>query len=203
MFRAWLLLLSMSVGATEAPFWKSKEKAVERIQNGEILVAVTSNSPQKSSPKNHLRILGGGHVGAPVEFVVKQALDFENAAKISEHIKSAKYDAAARTLEIGVGAFGHTGKMKLAIATSPQDKPRSIEFTVIEGSMKGLKGKFDFAEVPGKSPQTEVGIDAEFRYDDFPVPKVFLEFGLEVVFQRMAGRLRGHVEEQYRKAGES
>jgi hypothetical protein len=43
----------------------------------------------------------------------------------------------------------------------------------------------------------------EYSYDHFPVPKFFLEFGVEVIFQKMALRLRRYVEEQYAREGKN
>jgi hypothetical protein len=195
-----IFLSSVSAPAAEAPFWKSKEKAYERIKNGEILVAVKSGDVKEPGlAKNLLIIQGGGRVGAPADFVYKKALEFDRLGKVSGYIKSAKFNPAAQTLDLVVGAFGFEGKMRMLMKMKPEADPRQIEFLVQSGSMQGLSGTFTFENI---GPQkTEVGIDSRFRYDEFPAPRVFLEFGLEVVFQRMAARLRAYVEEEFNKRG--
>ncbi len=85
--------------------------------------------------------------------------------------------------------------MKMGMKMKPLNQ---IDFEVLDGALRGLRGTFNFTPLgPTKS---EVGIQSTFRYDHFSAPKIFLEFGLEVVFQRMAARLRAHVEDQYKKA---
>lgn len=186
--------------SANGPFWKTKEKIYERVENGEIIVAVKSLPVKEAGkPKHLMTILGGGHVAAPALFVFKKALEFDQLGKVSGYIKSAKFDADSGKLDLVVGAFGFEGKMKLQMKIKPDSVPRQIDFVVIEGGMEGLAGTFTFSELDPR--KTEVGIDSTFRYDKFPAPQVFLEFGLEVVFQRMAARLRGHVEEEYKKAG--
>jgi hypothetical protein len=193
-----IFLTSVSAPAAEAPFWKSKEKAYDRIKNGEILVAVKSTDVKEPGrAKNLMIIRGGGRVGAPAEFVYKKALEFDRLGKVSGYIKSAKFDPAAQTLDLVVGALGFVGKMRMRMKMRPEADPRQIEFLVQSGSMQGLSGVFTFEDIGPR--KTEVGIDSRFRYDEFPAPRVFLEFGLEVVFQRMAARLRAYVEEEFNK----
>jgi uncharacterized membrane protein len=190
-----LLFIFLSASAADLPFWKAKEKVYERVKNGEIIVAVKSQSvTEPGVAKNLMVIHGGGHTGAPIDFVYRKATDFERLGQVSGYIKSAKFEADKRELEIVVGAFGFEGKMKLNLQFHP---PRKIEFLVASGSMQGMTGVIELTSLTPL--KTEVGVEALFRYDQFPAPRVFLEFGLEVVFQRMAARLRAYVEEEYAK----
>lgn len=190
-----LLFIFLSASAADLPFWKAKEKVYERVKNGEIIVAVKSQSvSEPGTAKNLMTIHGGGHTGAPIDFVYAKATDFEQLGKVSGYIKSARFDADQGVLEITVAAFGFEGKMKLILQLHP---PQRIEFLVASGSMQGMTGTILLTSL---SPlKTEVGVETRFRYNDFPAPRVFLEFGLEVVFQRMAARLRAYVEEEYAK----
>jgi len=182
-----------------APFWKTKEKVYQRIQNGEVIVVV--KSVQSAQGQKQLLVQGGGQVRAPAAFVFNEALNFDQLAKVSGYIKKARFDAKKDILELEVGAFGHRSKMKLLLKAFEEQRPRRIDYQVIDGAMKGLAGTFRFDELSAK--KTEVGITSDFQYDEFPVPKLFLEFGLEVVFQRMAVRLRQHVEDEFRKKSEA
>lgn len=196
----WIVILMLQVAwATEAPlpFWKAKEKVYRRISNGEVIVVVKSAPLEGAGAKNHLKIEGGGQVNAPASFVFRKALDFDQLGKISGYIKSAKFDPQSEILRLEVGAFGYQSHMKMSLKSDDSRQPARIDFLVLDGAMKGLSGTFLFTSLAPK--KSEVGIDCDFRYDQFPVPKLFLEFGLEVVFQRMALRLRHHVEEEFAK----
>lgn len=182
------------------PFWKAKEKVFARVEAGEVIVAVKSAEVKEpGKPKNRMTVQGGGHVAAPAAFVFKKALEFDQLGKVSGYIKSAKYDEATKMLDLSVGALGFDGKMKLHMNIRAEAVPKQIEFMVAGGAMQGLSGTFTFTDLGPK--KSEVGIACEFNYDQFPAPKVFLEFGLEVVFQRMAARLRAYVEEEFKKGG--
>jgi len=195
------LLMFLTVHAANAavePFWKAKEKVYDRIKNGDIIVAVKSTRVhEKGAPKNRMTVLGGGQVNAPAAFVYKKALEFDQLSKVSGYIKSATFESTTQVLTLDVGAFGYETQMKLQMKMRPEAQPKQIKFLVISRGMQGLEGTFTFDDLGLK--KTEVGIDCLFRYDEFPAPQIFLEFGLEVVFQRMAASLRAYVEEEFKK----
>jgi hypothetical protein len=45
--------------------------------------------------------------------------------------------------------------------------------------------------------KTEIGISGKYRYVHFPIPKLFAEFGIEVILQRMAARIREQLEDRH------
>lgn len=184
--------------APPVPFWKAKEKVYQRVQDGEIIVAVKSERGGSGQAKHKMDVLGGGHVKAPAAFVFEKAQDYDQIAKTSGYIKSAKFDRATKILEIDVSAYGYGGKMKLAMKTNSESDPKMIEYLVTAGPFQGMTGQFSFADI--KAGKCEVGISSQLRYDELPVPKFFIEFGLEFIFQRMAGRLRSHVEDEFKKS---
>lgn len=183
-----------------APFWKAKEKVYQRVKEGEIIVAVKSERGVEGEPKHKMDIQGGGHVKAPADFVFKSAQEYAEIAKTSGYIKSAQFDPATKTLAIEVSAYGYGGKMKLAMKTDGESDPKKIEYLVVDGPFRDMGGAFLFSNIP--KDKCEVGISSLFRYDKLPVPQFFVEFGLEFVFQRMAGRLRSHVEDKFKKGRE-
>ena len=61
--------------------------------------------------------------------------------------------------------------------------------------MTGFSGRVALTDLPKN--KCEVGFEGDYKYDEFPIPKLFLEFGMEVIFQRIALRMRGYVEDQY------
>jgi hypothetical protein len=195
---AHILLISAAVFAGDGePFWKSKEKTYKRVEQGEVIVVVKREDGLALKAKNRLRIQGGGITHAPDGFVFKKAMDFDKIAKESGYISAARYDAATQKLDLDIHAFGHKATMKLKLSPHENAEPKRIAYEVLEGQLKGMTGVFTFRDLNGK--KTEVGIDGDFHYDKLSLPTFFVEFGFEVVFQRMAINLRSFVEREYRK----
>jgi len=184
---------AMSAGATE-PFWKAKEKVYTRIENGEVIVSVRSERHESQSPPNQMIVGGGGWVKAPVEFVFEKVQDYTGLAKASDYIKSVEYDETRKKLNFVISAFTHQSRFVLAMHADPDAK--TIAMLVEEGPLTGFRLRLSFAPVRGG--KTEIGIQGEYGYDRFPIPRLFLEFGMEVVLQRMAGHMRSYVERAYK-----
>jgi hypothetical protein len=196
----WTVIIALSVGAAPAakPFWQTKPKAIERIKNREILVVV------KSAPKNEGKMLiarGGGRVNAPADFTFQRALEFDQLPKLSGYIEEAVFNEKAQELTVKVGAYGYHGKMRIKLDIRDKSNPREIGFNVVEGSLKGFNGLFRFEPLASKI--SEVGLEGNLVYEKISLPKVFLEFGMEVVLQRLAGKLRRFAEDEYKKQEKS
>ena len=199
-FLAILLSSFIALGASAAepePFWKAKPKVYERIENREVIVSVTSVSVSGEKFKNHLKVEGGGQVRTPRSFLFERAQHYDEL-KRSSYVKQADYDPKTRLLKLKIEAFGHSAAMKVKLSPHPGDERDRIDFSVVEGTLKGLAGQLLFSSI--STVKSEVGIHADYQYDRFPIPKLFLEFGMEVVFQKMAVFLRQYVEEQYEQA---
>ena len=197
MLRAWIvILLSFAWATGPLPFWKSKEKIYERVKNGDVVVSVTRHDGREGRGRHRLNIAGGGWVRAPREFVMQKAFEFDRLAKASGYIDSAVYDAAEQKLSIAVSAYGRKAQMQVRLRSVKDVEPKRIDYEILNGPLRGLKGAFEFTEIG--SIQTEVGIVSEFHYDELPLPKFFIEFGLEVVFQKMAVNLRNYVEHEFK-----
>ena len=189
-----VLITSSIVCWCEEPFWRAKEKVYSRIQNREIVVSVRA-APRTSGMKNLLSIAGGGQVDAPCAFVFAASKDFEAFARQTGYVDRAKFDPVTQILEARLSAYG----LKADIAFKMVAGDSAMTYAVLKGPMTGMKGEFKF--IPAGAAKCDVGIDGEFAYDKFPVPQFFLSFGMEVMLQRMAGRLRSYSEELYQKKG--
>ncbi len=181
------------VTASEAPpFWKSKSKVYERIQNREIIVSVTS-------PDKLLRVSGGGQIQRACSCVVAQTENPKELVASSSYVKNATYDEKSQRLEFTIAAFTREARLQLKLVTVNGPPPRRVNFFMESGPLSGFNGKFSFNEI--NSSNCEVGISGQYQYDHFPLPKFFLEFGLEVIFQRMALGLRTFVEDRCKEKG--
>src|SRR5689334_15731029 len=87
----------------EEPFWRSKEKVYERIQNCDVIVSVKSLD-RTSGPKHQLSISGGGQVDAPCAFLSEASKDYETFAMESGYVDRVKYDPASKIMDARLSA---------------------------------------------------------------------------------------------------
>lgn len=183
----------------ESPaFWKTKEKVYKKIRDERaIIVSVQAKKNLDKVPLEPyiLHLTGGGHMNVPVQFAYEKAKDLSNLKKVSSHIVESKYNANDQTLFLHTVAFGYHATLKMKMVFKNATESPAIEFDVIEGVFLGLKGRVVFGEIA--LTKTEVGYFAGYRYKNLPFPKFFVEFGLEVVMQKVAGLLRSHIESEY------
>lgn len=177
------------VPAFATPFWKAKDKFHTRIQNGEVLVSVH----EESREAHRLNIEGGAQVKATKDFTVQTTRDYERIARLTGYVDEAQYDASSGILKAKLAAYGYHAKMDIKM----QNLDDGISFEVVEGTLKGLQMQIHVESVtPNVS---EVGMDGTYAYEKFPLPRFFLEFGMEVIFKRMAWRLRQQVESDFKR----
>jgi hypothetical protein len=186
-------LLAARLGAAEAPFWKSKEKVYARIRSGEVIVSVKEDTP--SGSKHRLVMSGGGWVAAPLAFVRDYSSDYAKVAKACPFVTQAKWSAATKRLSVQISAFGHGAHLVLSVEKLKGEEGHG--FTIVEGPMHGLEMKISFVQADVK--HTEAALSGSYDYERFPIPRLFLEFGMEVILRRTAWRLRHQVETEFRR----
>lgn len=175
-----LLLISLLHADTD---WLSRPKSVARLEDGDILVSV-KEVDARAPFKHRLEIEGAGRVRTSARSAFTYASDFERAGRLSGYITKSTYDPKTGLVDATIEAFGYASKIQV----KAKAKDDAIEFELIQGPLKGLTARLDFKDVGPK--KSEVVMKGGYGYDTFPIPKMFLEFGLEVVFQKMAFRLR-------------
>lgn len=176
------------------PFWKSKPKAYEKVvKDHQILVSVTSVTHEG---KNRLKVSGGGRVNAPRDFTQSEILNFEKVLKDNAYVKSYQVDRKHQFIFVKVKAYGLGAGMKLTWKDKTHGKNGEIHFKVVSGVMTGFEGTILLEDMGPKA--ADIGIEGVYDYDQFPLPSLFLKFGLEVIFQRLAIELRSVIEENFR-----
>lgn len=175
------------------PFWKAKEKVYRRIsEQREVIVTANTVANPLTPPKNRLVILGGGHVSLPIQRAFSEALKFDELPKITDYVTKAVYDKSQQFLNLDLAAFGHKASLGVRLKLQESEHKKQIQFVVETGVVKGLVGQVDFFAL---SPtKTEVGLNGHYNYEKFPIPKVFAEFGLEFIIQRMGLKIRQALE---------
>ncbi len=184
------------MASAEEPFWRAKAKAYERIKNGDILVSVVALKTPLAEAQYKLTASGGGRVEATRAFVYATALDFERAARASDYVKAVTFDRKKGEITLDLRAFGRSAQFVIEVLAHQEAEPWRLDFKIKDGPLSGMLGQVSFT---GVEKACEVGFSASYKYDSFPAPKLFLEFGFEVVLQRMAARLRAYAEDEWRR----
>ena len=185
--------------AQALPFWRTKPKVYERIQNREVIVSVTTSDSDSKSRPHLLHVHGGGQTVATCEFTYAQSLQPQNLTLATSYVTASTYDEKTHHAQLTLAAFSHEAHLEVELEPLPEPEPRRLRFKILSGPLTGFSGEMIFTEI--KAQHCEVGISGQYLYDRFPLPKFFIEFGLEVVLQRMASRLRAFVEDRYHEKG--
>ncbi len=188
---------SVSEVFMDPPFWQERAGVYERIQRQRaILVSVRSQSHQEH---RRLRLQGAGHVRAPKDFAFARAIDFAELPKVSPHIVEARYNPERSHLFLHTRAFNYHARMLIHLSfPGPQELSsgqRAIDLQILEGVFAGMRARLLFH--PVEDQVTEISLRGFYDYQSFPIPSFFASFGLEVVMQRVASRLRQYVEDSY------
>jgi len=197
MFLIILALIAQVWGAE--PFWRAKGKVYERIKSREIIVSVRTEDLKGETYPHALRILGGGRIETPCDFAYEAAQKYEELAKESGYVEEVKYTPGDRRLALKMAAFSFKESCTMTIGPVAAAEPRAIEYAIVAGRMTGFVGRFEFLPVEGNAKVCDIGTRGDFHYYELPLPKMFVTFGLEVMFQRMAGRLRAFTESNFKK----
>lgn len=189
-----LLLVLVGLHAAELPFWKTKDKFVTRVREGEVVVSVASHAADGPGAKRVLTVNGGGRVKAPLAYTYEFARQLDCVARTSGYVTSA--ELKGDRLKVQFGALGIRAAFEVLVVAD--EKTNALNFTVIGGPLDGLKSRIEFVKLNDRL--TEVGIDGSFS-TAHRVKGALVGLGLEGVFKHMAERLRDAVERAYAHPG--
>jgi hypothetical protein len=178
------------------PFWRAKPEVYERIKN-ERYVAISVLSKPTAEKQNHLTISGGGMMNVPQDYAFLAGTHYKNLSRVSDYVREVKFNASLQELYVMFTAFRYQAPVTLKLREDLVGDKKILHYTVIKGVFTGMTGRLEFLSLGPK--RTEIGIWGDFRYQDWPIPKLFLEFGLEVVLQKFGERLRSLTESDYKK----
>lgn len=194
-----LIILALNANSwSEEPFWRSKEKVYAKVQEREVIVAVNTEDVKAGVAPRRLSIKGGGQMRTPCDFAFGAAQNYPELARESGYVEEVSYQADEGLLKLKMAAFGFRESATLKMSAGQDGEHKAIFYEIMEGRLTGFKGRFVFYPVRGRDKQCDIGTLGEFNYRELPLPRMFVTFGLQVMFQRMAGRLRAFAEEKYR-----
>lgn len=196
-----LILLGMVVTAfvtkastfsfDEKPFWRVKPKPFAKITEDREIVVLVKTENEKAEVKT-LKMDGGGALKRSASEVFADVQKYSNLKQVSERIVEVSYDSAKNELFVHCEAFQYHARMWMSVHPETVNNERRLNFKVLRGHFVGMQGAFTFEEF--KPQMTLMGFRAVFDYKTLPMPRFFVEFGLEVVLQKVAKDMRTFLE---------
>jgi hypothetical protein len=201
--RAMTMLILNIIGILSTAFagWQTSipESVIKRINEDRFIFVRVDDQALPASKSNQRRLEIGGIMLAaasqPMSF--DYIRNYANLKKISSVIKTSNYNAKTGVLLFVCEAFKYRATMHIKMDTSPAEGAKDyseIRFKVIEGTMQGYEGKIIVRSEP--KLHSKIEFDSQFDYLTLPVPKLFVEFGFGIIFQKIAERLRTGIEEE-------
>lgn len=174
-------------------FWREKEPIKKQMfEQRRIVVSVLR---EKKMGLDNFNFKGAGIISAPKDFCFKHALKFERLKGLSSHFKSVDHVPDKKKLYIVVEALGYESRMLLDYKVVEGDE---IQWTVIGGTMKGMRGKFTFTDQ--SKGKTEVSIFSDMEADQIPLPSILAPFTLEIIAENVAQKMREDMEKAFKES---
>lgn len=174
------------------PFWR-KPKYFKRLENDRAIMVSVTTDKIKDTDQQSLKMQGAGIVSRPLSTAYSTLKDLSRWKEMSEYIKRSDYDPDTKTLDLHLVAFDYHARINFKIFfDEAQEDLKAIRFLVLDGAFKDMKGLLEFKDHERRN--TEISMTVLDEFDKLPLPTFFIEFGLEVVFQKMAGRMRSFIE---------
>ena len=180
----------------ELPFWRKKTKLYEQIKTQRRVVVSVKEESGKEGQK--FRMVGAGAVNVPVEFAVKQIMEFEKLPSVSSYFKKVVHKKKEKQIYIVLEALGYQARMRLEYKWHKDG--RQMDWRVIWGPFKGMLGHYQFQSL--SQDQTEVSIWSTFKNPKLPVPQFLMKFTLEVIAEKVAQKMRSFIESEYKRTKE-
>jgi len=179
------------------PFWRKKQKVYQNMVDQRAIVVSVTERASPMPPRQSLFIQGAGIIDTPVAFAFDQARRFENFPQMSSYIKSVQWQSKSGILFVHMEAFGYGARLRFYVDVKDKKKPPEIRFLVFEGVFLGMSGVIRIEDVERRRAQ--ISMTAQYQFDKLPIPKFFVEFGIEVALRIMATKMRTYIEQRWRE----
>jgi len=175
----------------ELPFWRAKE-SIQKKMREERMIPVSVNKKNLEDAVISYEIKGAGIVHAGGKKAFETSQKYQKLSEVSSHFKSVFYDEKNQQLFLVIEALGYETKMILAMDTIEEKKRREIQFEVVWGELKGMRGAIGFENLDDE--HSEVSILSHYQAKKFPLPKIFMGFAFEILTQKIAEKMRHFIE---------
>ncbi len=185
-------------GVDETLFWKTKPEIYRGlVDDRDVVVSVTHKNPKEKGGNYTFNYKGAQIVNVSRDFCQKKMLQYEKLPEISSYIKEAKFDPSKKELYFHGEAYGFHATMWMKIESVVSDKTFEMHFEVLRGNLVGMKGIVRIEDF--KRQKTEMSLVGNRTAQKLGMPAILLDFGLEIVLQRVASTIRNYLEAEYKK----
>ncbi len=191
------LIVEKDQPPSKQPFWRTKPGLMERMENErQVLTSVTKSDAANGEIKFDMKV--AGIVSAPRDFAFKSAQSYPRLREVSDNFKTVHYRSEQNRLYLVMTALGYQERMVLQMFPASGEGRDEIQFEVIWGNFKGMKGHIGFEST--SLTKTEMSLIASYQSKTLPLPKILMGFALEVVTQKVAEKMRAFTEADYKQA---
>lgn len=191
------LMVKKETPKVEQPFWRTKPGLMERMERErQVLTSVTKSDVPNGEVKFDMKV--AGLVNAPRGFAFKTAQAYPRLKEVADNFKTVHYRPEQNRLYLVMTALGYQERMILQIYPASGDGRDEIQFDVVWGNFKGMKGFIGFEST--SLAKTEMSMIASYQSKTLPLPKILMGLALEAVTQKVAEKLRAFVERDYKQA---
>ncbi|MBK9294491.1 MAG: hypothetical protein IPM57_08605 [Oligoflexia bacterium] len=183
---------------SETPFWKSKPAVYKKIKEDRAIV-VSAKTIHKENIKNVI-LNGAGWVKAPLDFVYENAIDFNQYSKILPYVEETTYDKSLEELTAKGSFLTINANVKMKLKVVKEGRSAQIKWSIIKGIFDGMEGVVLMEKTTNHQGDdvTECSLKANYE-GDANIPDFLLHWGLEFIGQRMAYKMRNHMESLWQK----
>jgi hypothetical protein len=191
-----LLISSQAFATLPEPFWNKPALLKKLKEDREVLVSVTTDSLPETAKDQAKRVRfnmsGVGYVRKAKEHCFKLAQEYPRLKEVSDHFKQLEWDAKKSELFIVTEALGYQARMIMKMTPVSEATRDAIQFEVIWGQFRGMKGEIDFDTIDAST--TQESLRATYESSSLPLPKILMGFALEVIVQKVAEKMRTYIE---------
>ena len=197
------LSIRKNAPVSEQPFWRRRSELMQKIkEDREVIVSVRHQSVDRPGGQlEQFTMNGAGLVARPKDFCFAVSQQYDKLKEISEHFKTVNYSASSHQLFLVTEALGYQARMILLMQPVSEDWRSELQWEVIWGHFKGMKGLIGYERVD--DGHTEMSLHADYEAKELPLPKILMGFALEVITKKVAEKMRTFIEEQPALAAES
>ena len=185
----------------ETRFWKKPELQKRMGDDRAVVVSVNTEKVDAPSQKKQLtkfKMRGAGHVNRDQATAFQLAQEYSRLKEVSDHFKTVKWDPTTSELFLITEALGYQARMIMKVTPRTVGAERHLNWEVIWGHFKGMKGTIGFERVDHR--KTEVSFISDYEAEELPLPKALMGFALEVITQKVAEKMRSFLEKEPLKA---
>ena len=161
----------------------------------EVVVSVKRETVVRNNEElQSFTMVGGGHVARAKDFCFNVSQQYEKLKEVSDHFHTVRYTPSNKQLFVITQALGYQARMILQMQPVNEEWRSELQWEVIWGHFKGMKGLIGFERIDDK--RTEVSLNAKYEAKELPLPKILMGFALEVITKKVAEKMRTFIEAQ-------